>query len=117
MNYLSSLNQKERFIFFMEITLRYQVFEKGCNNSCHWQDAQNRFLLSLTQIKNLLDMIILAFIPTILLGVFRGLLGAFFCSLNLKMNQLHMQFFYSIPKSSLRKTNNLLETVFIFVSK
>ncbi|NWI10567.1 CLCB protein, partial [Crypturellus soui] len=64
---------------------------------------------------DLLDMSVLAFIPTILLGVLGGLLGALFVSLNLKINKLRIQFFNSIPKSSLRKTSKLLETVLILV--
>ncbi|KAF1412934.1 Chloride channel protein B, partial [Spheniscus magellanicus] len=64
---------------------------------------------------NLLDMNVLAFVPTILLGMLGGLLGAIFVSLNIKINKLRMQFFNSIPKLSLRKTSKLLETVFILV--
>ncbi|NXG89571.1 CLCB protein, partial [Stercorarius parasiticus] len=56
---------------------------------------------------NLLDMNILAFIPTILLGMLGGLLGALFVSLNIKINKLRMRFFNSIPKLSLRKTSKL----------
>ncbi|NWX41700.1 CLCB protein, partial [Steatornis caripensis] len=66
---------------------------------------------------NLLDMNVLAFVPTVLLGMLGGLLGALFVSLNIKINKLRMQFFNSIPKSSLRKTSKLLETVLILVSK
>ncbi|NXU76201.1 CLCB protein, partial [Oreotrochilus melanogaster] len=66
-------------------------------------------------VKNLLDMNILAFIPTILLGMLGGLLGALFVSLNIKINKLRMQVSNSIPKSSLRKISKLLETVFILV--
>ncbi|NWY56008.1 CLCB protein, partial [Chionis minor] len=66
---------------------------------------------------NLLDMNVLAFVPTILLGILGGLLGALFVSLNIKINKLRMQFFNSIPKLSLRKTSKLLETVLILVSK
>ncbi|GAB0182485.1 chloride channel protein C-like [Grus japonensis] len=66
-------------------------------------------------VKNLLDMNVLAFVPTILLGLLGGLLGALFVSLNIKINKLRMQFFNSIPKSSLRKTSKLLETVLILV--
>ncbi|NXJ03968.1 CLCB protein, partial [Odontophorus gujanensis] len=65
---------------------------------------------------NLLDMHVLAFIPAILLGMLGGLLGALFVSLNIKINKLRMQFFNSIPKSSLSKTNKLLETVLILVN-
>ncbi|XP_074879367.1 chloride channel protein C-like [Buteo buteo] len=66
-------------------------------------------------VKNLLDMNVLAFVPTILLGMLGGLLGALFVSLNIKINKLRMQFFNSIPKLSLRKTSKLLETVLILV--
>ncbi|NXG80372.1 CLCB protein, partial [Baryphthengus martii] len=65
---------------------------------------------------NLLDMNILAFIPTILLGMLGGLLGALFVSLNIKINKLRMQFFNSIPKLFLRKTSKMLETVLILVN-
>ncbi|NXJ75781.1 CLCB protein, partial [Trogon melanurus] len=64
---------------------------------------------------NLLDINILAFVPTILLGMLGGLLGALFVSLNIKINKLRMQFFNSIQKLSLRKTSKLLETVLILV--
>ncbi|NXS74565.1 CLCB protein, partial [Pandion haliaetus] len=57
---------------------------------------------------NLLDVNILAFVPTILLGMLGGLLGALFVSLNIKINKLRMQFFNSIPKLSLRKTSKLI---------
>ncbi|KAJ7424276.1 hypothetical protein WISP_29297 [Willisornis vidua] len=66
--------------------------------------------------KNLLDMNILAFIPTIFLGMFGGL-GAFFVSLNIEINKFHMQFFNSIPKLSLKKTSKLLETVLILMNE
>ncbi|KAM6087641.1 LOW QUALITY PROTEIN: chloride channel protein C-like [Chlamydotis macqueenii] len=66
-------------------------------------------------VQNLLDINILAFIPTSLLGTLGGLLGALFFSLNIKINKLCMQFFNSIPRLSLRKTSKLLETVLILV--
>ncbi|NXU24853.1 CLCB protein, partial [Thalassarche chlororhynchos] len=59
-------------------------------------------------VKNLLDMNVLAFVPTVLLGMLGGLLGALFVSLNTKINKLCMQFFNSIPKLSLRKTSKLI---------
>ncbi|KAM9302561.1 LOW QUALITY PROTEIN: chloride channel protein C-like [Morus bassanus] len=65
-------------------------------------------------VKNLLDTNVLAFVPTISLGMLGGLLGALFVSLNIKINKLRMQFFNSIPKLSLRKTSNL-ETVLILI--
>ncbi|NWQ74799.1 CLCB protein, partial [Columbina picui] len=64
---------------------------------------------------NLLDINVLAFIPTILLGILGGLLGALFVSLNIRINKLRMQFFNSIPKVSLRKASKLLETVLILI--
>ncbi|XP_063180068.1 chloride channel protein D-like isoform X2 [Chroicocephalus ridibundus] len=75
-------------------------------------EAEKRILF---WVKNLLDMNVLAFIPTILLGMLGGLLGALFVSLNIKINKLRMWFFNSIPKLSLRKTSKLLETVLILV--
>ncbi|NXI35960.1 CLCB protein, partial [Galbula dea] len=77
-------------------------------------EAEKRILF---WVKNLLDMNVLAFVPTILLGMLGGLLGALFVSLNIKINKLCMKFFNSIPKLSLRKTSKLLETVLILVSK
>ncbi|NXI70300.1 CLCB protein, partial [Anseranas semipalmata] len=77
-------------------------------------EAEKRILF---WVKNLLDMHVLAFVPTILLGVLGGLLGALFVSLNTKINKLRMQFFNSIPKSSVRKTSKLLETVLILVKR
>ncbi|NXL89457.1 CLCB protein, partial [Alectura lathami] len=75
-------------------------------------EAEKRILF---WVKNLLDMHVLAFVPAILLGMLGGLLGALFVFLNIKINRLRMQFFNSIPKSSLRKTSKLLETVLILV--
>ncbi|KAM9223217.1 chloride channel protein C-like [Leptosomus discolor] len=75
-------------------------------------EAEKRILF---WVKNLLDMNVLVFIPTILLGMLGGLLGALFVSLNIKINKLRMQFFNSIPKLSLRKASKLLETVLILV--
>ncbi|XP_014792391.1 PREDICTED: chloride channel protein C-like [Calidris pugnax] len=75
-------------------------------------EAEKRILF---WVKNLLDVNVLAFIPTILLGMLGGLLGALFVSLNTKINKLRMRFFNSIPKLSLRKTSKLLETVLILV--
>ncbi|NWU61090.1 CLCB protein, partial [Pterocles burchelli] len=75
-------------------------------------EAERRILF---WVKNLLDMNVLAFIPTILLGMLGGLLGALFVSLNIKINKLRMQLFNSVPKLSLRKTSKLLETVLILV--
>ncbi|OXB55684.1 hypothetical protein ASZ78_003816, partial [Callipepla squamata] len=75
-------------------------------------EAEKRILF---WVKNLLDVHVLAFIPTILLGMLGGLLGALFVSLNIKINKLRMQFFNSLPKSPLSKTNKLLETVLILI--
>ncbi|NWW95107.1 CLCB protein, partial [Rhynochetos jubatus] len=61
---------------------------------------------------DLLDMNVLAFIPTIILGMLGGLLGALFVSINIKINKLRMRFFNSIPKLSLRKTSKLILLMF-----
>ncbi|KAH1177666.1 chloride channel protein C-like [Mauremys mutica] len=64
-------------------------------------------------VKNLLDMSVLAFVPTIFLGILGGLFGALFVSLNIKINKLRERFFSSIKKTSLRKTSKLLESVLV----
>ncbi|XP_042712972.1 chloride channel protein C-like isoform X1 [Chrysemys picta bellii] len=66
-------------------------------------------------VKNLLDMSVLAFVPTIFLGILGGLFGALFVSLNIKINKLRERFFSSIQKTSLRKTSKLLESVLVLV--
>ncbi|XP_061467311.1 chloride channel protein C-like [Rhineura floridana] len=66
-------------------------------------------------VKNLLDMSVLAFVPAIFLGILGGLLGALFVFLNIKINRLRMCFFNAIPKTSLRKTTKLLESVLVLV--
>ncbi|KAK2527805.1 chloride channel protein C [Columba livia] len=48
-------------------------------------EAEKRILF---WVKNLLDINVLAFIPTILLGMLGGLLGALFVSLNIRINKL-----------------------------
>lgn len=68
------------------------------------------------QVKNLLDMSVLAFVPAIFLGILGGLLGALFVFLNIRINRLRMWFFNTIPKTSLRKTAKLLESVLVLVS-
>lgn len=89
----------------------------GCCASAHWQNPLNGlFLFLLTQVKNLLDMSVLAFIPAIFLGILGGVLGAFFVFLNIKINKLRLGFLSTIPKASLRKTAKLLEIVLVLVS-
>ncbi|XP_028592848.2 chloride channel protein C-like [Podarcis muralis] len=66
-------------------------------------------------VKNLLDMSVLAFVPAIFLGILGGLLGALFVFLNIRINRLRMWFFNTIPKTSLRKTAKLLESVLVLV--
>nr|XP_014432999.2 chloride channel protein C-like [Pelodiscus sinensis] len=66
-------------------------------------------------VKNLLDMSVLAFVPTIFLGILGGLFGALFVSLNIKINKLRKRFFNSIQKTFFRKTSKLLESVLVLV--
>ncbi|CAM2106606.1 unnamed protein product [Caretta caretta] len=67
-------------------------------------------------VKNLLDMSVLAFVPTIFLGILGGLFGALFVSLNIKINKLRERFFSSVKKKHpSRKTSKLLESVLFLV--
>ncbi|XP_067409978.1 chloride channel protein C-like [Emydura macquarii macquarii] len=66
-------------------------------------------------VKNLLDMSVLAFVPTIFLGILGGLFGALFVCLNIKINKVRERFFSSIQNTSLRKTSKLLESVLVLV--
>ncbi|CAM5090215.1 unnamed protein product, partial [Eretmochelys imbricata] len=59
-------------------------------------------------VKNLLDMSVLAFVPTIFLGILGGLFGALFVSLNIKINKLRERFFSSVKKTSLQKNKQAL---------
>ncbi|XP_068090846.1 chloride channel protein C-like [Hyperolius riggenbachi] len=67
-------------------------------------------------VKDLLDMSVLAFIPTIIIGVFGGLLGALFVFLNVRINKLRMKIFNSISSKLLRQMSKLLETLFLLVT-
>lgn len=61
-------------------------------------------------------MSVLAFVPAIFLGIIGGLLGALFVFLNIKINATRMLLFRAIPKTYLRKTAKLLESVLLLVS-
>ncbi|MEE6464043.1 hypothetical protein FKM82_006143 [Ascaphus truei] len=67
-------------------------------------------------VKDLLDISVLAFIPTIILGVIGGVLGALFVFLNLKINKLRMTLFNSIPNKHLRQWSKLFETLLLLVT-
>ncbi|XP_075069599.1 chloride channel protein C-like [Mixophyes fleayi] len=67
-------------------------------------------------VKDLLDMSVLAFIPSIVLGVIGGLLGALFVFLNVKINKVRLKLFNSIPHKHLRQLSKLLETLFLLVT-
>ncbi|XP_030070085.1 chloride channel protein C isoform X2 [Microcaecilia unicolor] len=66
-------------------------------------------------VKNLLDMSVLAFIPTIIIGIMGGLLGALFVSLNIKINALRGRIFDAIERESIRKISKLLEALLVLV--
>ncbi|XP_056377862.1 chloride channel protein C-like isoform X2 [Hyla sarda] len=66
-------------------------------------------------VKNLLDMSVLAFIPSIILGIIGGLLGALFVFLNVKINKLRMKIFNSISIKLLRQLSKILDTCLILV--
>ncbi|XP_069477130.1 chloride channel protein C-like [Ambystoma mexicanum] len=74
--------------------------------------AESRILF---WIKNLLDMSVLAFIPTIIIGILGGLLGALFVSLNIRINKSRMRFFNMIQNESLKKVSKLCEALLIVV--
>lgn len=110
-----------KYCLFVELVVLYCFSHSGCcvstNWQTNWQNSQNILFLFLSiQVKNLLDMSVLAFVPAIFLGILGGLLGALFVFLNIKINKLRMWFFSTIPKTSLRKTAKLLEAVLILVS-
>ncbi|KAM9308584.1 chloride channel protein C-like [Gastrophryne carolinensis] len=66
-------------------------------------------------VKDLLDTSIVAFIPTIILGVIGGLLGALFVFLNVRINRLRLKLFNSISRKFLRQLSKLLETLILLV--
>ncbi|XP_059502345.1 chloride channel protein C-like [Stegostoma tigrinum] len=66
-------------------------------------------------VKYLLDMNILVFIPTIILGIIGGLLGALFVSMNLKVNKFRTKFFKLIKHKFMQKACKLTEAVLILI--
>ncbi|XP_063306511.1 chloride channel protein C-like isoform X2 [Pelobates fuscus] len=66
-------------------------------------------------VKNLLDMSVLAFIPTIILGVIGGLLGALFVFLNVRINKVRIKLFSAVKRKWLRQISKLLETLLLLV--
>ncbi|XP_051878557.1 chloride channel protein A-like [Pristis pectinata] len=66
-------------------------------------------------VKYLLDMNILIFIPTIILGIIGGLLGALFISMNMRVNQFRIKFFNLIKHPLIQKISKLLEAILILV--
>ncbi|XP_029443044.1 chloride channel protein D-like [Rhinatrema bivittatum] len=74
--------------------------------------AENRILF---WVKNLLDMSVLAFIPTIIIGILGGLLGALFVSMNIKMNALRARIFNAIERKSFRKMTKVLDALLALI--
>ncbi|XP_062897788.1 chloride channel protein C-like [Mobula hypostoma] len=66
-------------------------------------------------VKYLLDMNILIFIPTIILGIIGGLLGALFISMNIRVNQFRIKFYNLIKHPLIGKISKLLEAILILV--
>ncbi|XP_053323002.1 chloride channel protein C-like isoform X2 [Spea bombifrons] len=66
-------------------------------------------------VKELLDMSVLAFIPTIIIGVIGGVLGAFFVFLNVQINKVRMKLFNAVSNKCLRQISKLLETLLLLV--
>ncbi|XP_078541795.1 chloride channel protein C-like [Lissotriton helveticus] len=74
--------------------------------------AENRILF---WIKTLLDMSVLAFIPTIIIGTLGGLLGALFVYINIHINKSRMRLFNMIQSEILKKASKLCEALLIVV--
>ncbi|XP_048452082.1 chloride channel protein C-like [Rhincodon typus] len=66
-------------------------------------------------VKYLLDMNILVFIPTIILGIIGGLLGALFVSMNLRVNKFRTKFFKLIKYEFVQKVCKLTEAVLTLI--
>ncbi|KAG8442075.1 hypothetical protein GDO86_011026 [Hymenochirus boettgeri] len=66
-------------------------------------------------VKDMLDISILAIIPTVILGVLGGVLGSLFVFLNIRINKLRMKMFNSIQNNFLRQLSKVLETSLILV--
>ncbi|XP_072425660.1 chloride channel protein C-like [Chiloscyllium punctatum] len=66
-------------------------------------------------VKYLLDMNILVFIPTIILGIVGGLLGALFVSMNLRINKFRTEFFNLIKYKFVQKVCKLTEAVLTLI--
>ncbi|KAM4706226.1 chloride channel protein C-like [Rhinophrynus dorsalis] len=67
-------------------------------------------------VKDLLDISVLAFIPTIILGIIGGVLGALFVFLNVRINKVRMKMFNSIQQKCPRQLCKLLETLLLLVA-
>ncbi|XP_069777641.1 chloride channel protein C-like isoform X2 [Narcine bancroftii] len=66
-------------------------------------------------VKYLFDMSVLVFIPTIILGIIGGLLGALFISMNMRVNQFRIDLFNLIKDPLIHKISKLLEAILILV--
>ncbi|XP_041045208.1 chloride channel protein C-like [Carcharodon carcharias] len=66
-------------------------------------------------VKYLLDMNILVFIPTIVLGIIGGVLGALFVSMNMRVNKFRTEFFNLIKHAFVQKVCKLTEAVLILL--
>nr|XP_033790400.1 chloride channel protein D-like isoform X2 [Geotrypetes seraphini] len=75
--------------------------------------AENRILF---WVKNLLDMSVIAFIPTIIIGILGGLLGALFISINIKINAFRIKIFDAIERDFIRNLSKLLEALLILTA-
>ncbi|KAM8966882.1 chloride channel protein C-like [Pelodytes ibericus] len=67
-------------------------------------------------VRDLLDMSVLAFIPTIILGVIGGVLGALFVFLNVRINKIRIKLFTAIKQKYYRQIIKLLETLLLLVA-
>ncbi|KAG8570871.1 hypothetical protein GDO81_011457 [Engystomops pustulosus] len=67
-------------------------------------------------VKDLLNMSVLAFIPSITIGIIGGLLGALFVCLNVRINKLRLKLFNSISNKLVRQLSKLTETMVLLVA-
>ncbi|XP_069816153.1 chloride channel protein D-like isoform X2 [Dendropsophus ebraccatus] len=66
-------------------------------------------------VRNLLNISVLAFIPTIITGIIGGLLGSLFVFMNVKINTLRGKIFGSISNKLVRKLSKMLETMVLMI--
>ncbi|XP_053569112.1 chloride channel protein C-like [Bombina bombina] len=67
-------------------------------------------------VKDLLDMSVLAFFPTLILGVIGGLLGALFVFLNVRINKMRMKVLNAVQNKHLKPLIKILDILLLAVA-